>query len=93
MFDVNTGSELHRGQECGTYLRPDDDGSAVYGAEQRNDELHFFRILLRPEDLLNDACSRVTRNLTYKEWSAYLSGEPYERTCPNLPDPPDLPVG
>ncbi len=38
-----------------------------------------------PEDLINEACSRLTRNLTPKEWCQYLPGEPYCKTCPNLP--------
>jgi WD40 repeat protein/tRNA A-37 threonylcarbamoyl transferase component Bud32 len=38
-----------------------------------------------PEDLIRDACSRLTRNLTLEEWRQYLGDEAYHRTCPNLP--------
>ena len=43
--------------------------------------------LLRPKDLINEACSRLTRNLTREEeWNQYLGeGEPYRKTCPKLP--------
>jgi WD40 repeat protein len=40
---------------------------------------------LRPGDLIGEACSRVTRNLTREEWSQFLPDEPYAATCPNLP--------
>jgi hypothetical protein len=39
----------------------------------------------QPEDLADEACSRVTRNLTKEEWQLNLGGESYEKTCPNLP--------
>jgi hypothetical protein len=43
--------------------------------------------LWRPEDLIEMACSRLTRNLTRAEWQQYLGQEPYRATCPNLPVP------
>jgi WD40 repeat protein len=41
--------------------------------------------LWRNQDLIDLACSRLTRNLTQEEWKQYLPGEPYRKTCPNLP--------
>jgi WD40 repeat protein len=41
--------------------------------------------LFQPEDLINEACARLTRNLTLAEWQQYLGDEPYRPTCPNLP--------
>ena len=46
--------------------------------------------LWRPGDLISDACSRLARNLTYKEWQEYLPDEPYRKTCPNLPIHPSF---
>jgi uncharacterized protein with WD repeat len=43
-----------------------------------------------PEDLIDEACSRLTRNLTYEEWQRYLLDEPYPKTCPNLPIHPSF---
>ncbi len=40
---------------------------------------------LREEDLMSEACSRLTRNLTRDEWKQYLGDTPPQRTCPNLP--------
>jgi WD40 repeat protein len=44
-----------------------------------------WRWLLLPEDLIAEACARLTRNLTLQEWQQYLGDEPYRKTCPNLP--------
>jgi WD40 repeat protein len=33
------------------------------------------------------ACQRANRNLTKAEWQQYLPGEPYHKTCPDLPTP------
>jgi WD40 repeat protein len=43
--------------------------------------------LWRREDLMAEACTRLTRNLAEYEWKLYLPGEPYHKTCPNLPVP------
>ncbi len=40
----------------------------------------------RDQDLIDLACSRLTRNLTKEEWKQYLPDEPYRKTCPNLPE-------
>jgi hypothetical protein len=37
------------------------------------------------QDLIELACLRLTRNLTQEEWKQYLPGEPYRKTCPDLP--------
>ncbi|HLP89173.1 MAG TPA: hypothetical protein VK184_11365 [Nostocaceae cyanobacterium] len=41
--------------------------------------------LWRREDLINEACNRLTRNLTPEEWKQYIGNEPYCNTCSNLP--------
>ena len=40
---------------------------------------------LFPADLVEEACHRLTRNLTHAEWKAFLPGERYRKTCPSLP--------
>jgi WD40 repeat protein len=42
---------------------------------------------LAPQDLIEQVCERLTRNLTQNEWSKYLATETYQRTCLNLPEP------
>jgi len=42
------------------------------------------RYLVRPEDLIADACSRLTQNLAPQQWRQYLGDEPYRKTCPSL---------
>ncbi|HEX6913582.1 MAG TPA: WD40 repeat domain-containing protein, partial [Longimicrobium sp.] len=41
-------------------------------------------------EMIAEACARVPRNLTRAEWERLFPGRPYRRTCPALPDPPDL---
>jgi len=39
---------------------------------------------LRPHDLIDEACRRLTRNLTDKEWRDLVADGPYAPTCPKL---------
>ena len=41
--------------------------------------------LWRPGDLRDEACGRLTSNLSRQEWQRSFPGQPYHRTCPNLP--------
>ena len=41
----------------------------------------------RPADVVDEACARLSRNLTHEEWKRYLPGSLYRRTCSNLPVP------
>jgi hypothetical protein len=50
------------------------------------EELIVTRHPFLPQDMIDDACARLTRNLTPEEWSQYVGAEPYRRTCPNLPE-------
>jgi WD40 repeat protein/energy-coupling factor transporter ATP-binding protein EcfA2 len=46
--------------------------------------------LYRPEDIIEDACWRVTRNLTRAEWNQYIGDAlPYQAVCPNLSIEPE----
>jgi WD40 repeat protein len=47
-----------------------------------------FGWLWRPEDLISEVCSRLSRNLTHAEWIHYIGENiPYRATCPDLPIP------
>jgi tetratricopeptide (TPR) repeat protein len=47
--------------------------------------------LWRGADLAADACTRLTRNLTWAEWRDFLpSDEPYDKTCAGLPVHPSV---
>jgi WD40 repeat protein len=37
-------------------------------------------------DWIEMACERAGRNMTQAEWETYFPGEPYRKTCPDLPD-------
>jgi WD40 repeat protein len=40
--------------------------------------------LWKPEDLREEACRRLNRNLTADEWARHLGAMPYQKTCPNV---------
>ena len=47
---------------------------------------HTVRFWLwQAKDLLAEAQTLLTRNLTLEEWKQYFGDEPYRKTCPNLP--------
>ena len=39
------------------------------------------------EGLIRDACARLPRNLSKKEWKKYFGATPYRETCPGFPAP------
>ncbi|MBI3890583.1 MAG: WD40 repeat domain-containing protein [Candidatus Wallbacteria bacterium] len=63
-----------------------DDGQHVVAASDKG----FVRLWpATPKELLESAARNAVRNLTRREWEAALAPLPYERTFPNLPEPPD----
>ena len=55
-----------------------------------DNDIIYARYPLDPQELLREACEKVTRNLTVAEWKRYAGQEiPYKRTCEKLPFPPD----
>ncbi|MBI1792682.1 MAG: hypothetical protein HYR70_00640 [Chloroflexi bacterium] len=47
----------------------------------------------RPDDLIAEACSRATRNLTRAEWEQYIGDAlPFQAVCPNLPIEPEITI-
>ena len=39
-----------------------------------------------PTDLIDEVCGRLTHNLSLAEWSQHFEAEPYQATCPDLPE-------
>ena len=93
VFETATGKEVVRVSldsrvldvrfmEHGRYLMV----ASVTPSLERSQEIILTRYMLRPPDLVEDACSRVTRNLTPAEWERYVGTEvPYHKTCAKLP--------
>lgn len=55
---------------------------------------NFYNWIVDFEELIELACSKLTRNFTYDEWQRYVGNDiPYEKTCPNLPVHPSVPEG
>lgn len=84
VWDVNSGEEI-----AAFLIAPEVDIHSLFftpgdkfGAKVSNG---FITSLWQPIDLLNEACSRLSRNLTVEEWNSYLPDEPYQKMCLNLP--------
>jgi WD40 repeat protein len=90
VFEAASGKEVSRMTLSGPVaaIRYTEDGRYLMtlSVETSSKELILTRHFLSPQDLTDDACSRLTRNLTPDEWRQYAGPEiPYHRTCPNLP--------
>jgi len=49
---------------------------------------HSVRIwALWTSDLIEQACARLTQNLSREEWHKYMGDQRYSPTCPKLPVP------
>lgn len=84
VWDVASGEELARVSHDQAVIRavfsPDGKTLATAG----NDGVVQLS-LWRSQDMLDEACARLTRNLTPEEWHQYLGDQPYGKTCPALP--------
>lgn len=83
VWDIRTGKENARIELSGPIntVAFSLDSRWLYIASRNSVSRHA----LRPEDILEQICSRLWRNFTQEEWQRYLPGEPYRKTCPNLP--------
>jgi WD40 repeat protein len=84
LWDLVTRTEVvllsHREEVGATAFSPD--GTAMATASSDG----AVRVWpLRAQDLIDQACARLSRNLSRDEWRQYLADEPYRKTCPSLP--------
>ena len=84
VWDYSSGGLLSRLADAG-YVRdvrfsPDDKLLLTGNAEGA-----AVLWLWKTEDLRAEACKRLDRNLTPAQWSQYLGGESYRKSCPSLP--------
>ena len=58
------------------------------GSDDKTAQIHFYR----SDDLINEACRRLHRNLTAEEWERYmnLDLDQYHKTCNSLPVHPSV---
>jgi WD40 repeat protein len=84
VWDARTGARLAQLPDTG-YLR-----AAAFSPDGRYllagyDENFAALWLWRPTDLRDQACARLTRNLSRDEWAHWFPKQPYRQVCPNLP--------
>jgi WD40 repeat protein len=90
-WEPTSGRELGRLQEDSSpeavLLSPDGRYVATAREDSETGRLSYSVQVWRPEDLIDQACARLRRNLSRAEWRQFVSnGEPYRKLCPSLPD-------
>lgn len=91
LFDFKNGNEVTRiaVSKPVEALAYTPDGYQLYSvASSGHDDTEpfLFRHYLHAQNLIDDSCLRLTRNLTQKEWDTYIGKEfPRRKTCANLP--------
>lgn len=84
IWEISTGKEISRVKDIPvrTVTFSPDGEYALAGDYYEN--VHQWK--WRPGDVIEEACLRVTRNLTRAEWDKYIGSVlPYQAICSNLP--------
>ena len=83
VWDTRNGEELVRIAHPDFVKRVRFSPDGKYLSTQNNQTTSVWP--LSEQDLIEQACSRLTRNLTQEEWSQYVGeDEPYRKTCSTL---------
>jgi len=89
VWEAMTGKEIARGSPDNGLLSATFSPNGQYLLIAGIDGT-VYRWLYQPEDLIEDGCNRVTRNLTHAEWELYIGDIlPYQAICDNLPIEPE----
>jgi len=85
VWDAQTGTEVarmtHEGGVESVAFSPDG-----YWVASGSEDRILYVWPYEPQYLIDNACSRVTRNLTRAEWKQYIGDAlPYQAVCPNQP--------
>ncbi|MDE5072561.1 MAG: WD40 repeat domain-containing protein, partial [Trichodesmium sp. St5_bin8] len=91
LWDTENGKQLATlsHQEQVNAVAFSSDGKTIATASDDN-TARLHRVMI--EDLIQEACDRLSRNLTAKEWQQYINSdlETYQKTCENLPVHPSV---
>jgi WD40 repeat protein len=93
---LSLGAEGHTGRPLAIsggdrwLLTVGSERTGSYPSLQENDKGDVYLWNLRLDPLIKLACQTVRRNLDRSEWDRYFPGEPYRKTCPDLPNHPSV---
>ncbi|MCL2923764.1 MAG: peptidase C14, partial [Trichodesmium sp. MAG_R04] len=91
LWDTENGNELatlnHQDYVWAVAFSPDGKTIATASSDKT------VRFWATPEGLIQEACRRLSRNLTAEEWQQYINSdlETYQKTCDQLPVHPSVP--
>jgi WD40 repeat protein len=84
VWDSTNGARVSQLPDTG-YIRSatfsPDGRYLLTGYDEHSAALWFWRA----DDLRDQACARITRNLSHEEWARWFPGQAYRPICPNLP--------
>lgn len=89
LWDLNTGQEIvrlpHGDLVSGIQFSPD--GKLLSSVSRKILQIWDVNLLIpiNNDNLVESACSRLTRDLTPSEWEFFFSQDQYQPLCPNLP--------
>jgi WD40 repeat protein len=84
VWEISSGDEVARLNipgNVGAVVFSPDDKYVVAGSGSSNALVWHLPI----DDLVEEACKRLTRNLTSDEWNQYFDNKPYRKTCSDPP--------
>ena len=92
VFLAEQGREIARISHSGTIRRVAFNNGGRYldvvaESDPTTREVTVTRHMMAPDDLIAEACSRLTANLSLEQWRVHLGDESYRKTCPDLPGP------
>ena len=82
LTETKSGREAFRVPTNDRPLTLDQEGRYLATISDSNTVRVWF---LRQDDLIEEACRRLFRNLSKEEWDRYLGADAYRKTCPKLP--------
>jgi WD40 repeat protein len=88
VWDVTTGNEIARmtfGGSVNSVAFSPDGKYVLSGSSDTFAHMSYWQI----DDLIAEACKRLSRNLTHEEWAQFVIDQPYRATCVNLPAIPE----
>jgi len=80
LWELSTGREMFLQRDSPIHaIAVSPDGKYLATADEQDVVQTWF---LRPADLIDEACRRLTRDLTKDEWQQFVADGPYAPTCP-----------
>ncbi|MBI5838607.1 MAG: TIR domain-containing protein [Chloroflexi bacterium] len=89
LWDLATGEELARlpHNTSVTSVSFSNDGSLLMTVARKTVQVWDITVIkpIKTENIVENACSRLSENMSENNWKYFFNNEPYQQACPNLP--------